>query len=418
MVPDRNAVIFTRKKKKLHLVGQFAEIFPDRSFPIIFFLTTRNRVHNKKQFESSLIVHTYCIVLIMQSADQHKKPGLKARFMHWLGLTQQVTIKVYHGYGHADQLTIYGHVFKLSPLPRKRYRKSFLRNTWALLRLFIVKPFACVEVEMEWEDKIFYSKTDEDGFFRFEWKDEPPLPQGWQEVLVKAKVNGHVIAKGTGHVLIPYSTQYGFISDIDDTFLISHSSNLRKRLFVLFTQNARSRKPFEGVVNHYQLLAQSNTTPEAPNPFFFVSSSEWNLYDYILEFTVVNKIPRGVFLLSQLKRFSQLLKTGANNHQTKFTRIVRILENYPKQRFVLLGDSSQQDPYIYEAIVSHFPKQIHAVYIRDVYEKNHKKAADVLFKIESSGVPCCFFKHSSEAILHSKKIGLITDMAQVAEKTT
>ncbi len=337
--------------------------------------------------------------------------------MKWLGLTNRVTIKVYHGYGHADQLNIYGHVFKLSPLPRKKYRKSFIRNTWALLRLFIVKPYPDLDIEMQWEDQLLKTKTDCDGFFKFDWKDEPPLPQGWQEVTVKAKINETIIAESKGHIYIPYNTQYGFISDIDDTFLISHSSNLRKRLFVLFTENARSRQPFEGVAKHYQLLANSNTTADAPNPFFFVSSSEWNLYDYILEFTKVNEIPEGIFLLNSLKLFSQLLKTGQNNHNGKFTRIARILESYPKQRFILLGDSSQQDPYIYEAIVAHFPKQIHAVYIRDIYAKNKEKAADVLFKIESKGVPCCFFQHSSEAILHSRKIGLIgeKDLAEMSE---
>jgi phosphatidate phosphatase APP1 len=329
--------------------------------------------------------------------------------MRWLGLTNEVTIKVYHGYGHDGQLTIYGHVFRLSTLPRKKYRKSFIHNTWALLRLFIVKPFAGLAVSLRWKDQVINSKTDKEGFFRFEWTDQPPLPQGWQEVSVKAHMKDSVIAEAKGHLFIPYSTQYGFISDIDDTFLISHSSNLRKRLFVLFTQNARSRQPFEGVVKHYQLLANSNTTPDAPNPFFYVSSSEWNLYDYILEFTNVNEIPKGVFLLNQLKRFSQLLKTGQNNHKTKFTRIARIMENYPNQRFILLGDSSQQDPYIYEAIVSHFPNQVHAVYIRDIYAKNKEKVAEVIHKIESKGVPCCFFQDSADAILHSRKIGLISN---------
>ena len=335
--------------------------------------------------------------------------------MRWLGLTNEVTIKVYHGYGQADQLTIYGHVFRLSPLPRKKFRKSFIRNTLALLRLFIVKPFAGLKVEMEWEGRLLHAETDKEGFFRFTWKDTPPLPQGWHEVAVHARMQDSIIASAEGSVYIPYNTQYGFISDIDDTFLVSHSSNLRKRLFVLFTQNARSRKPFEGVVDHYQLLAQSNTTADAPNPFFYVSSSEWNLYDYILEFTRVHGIPKGVFLLNQLKVFKQLLKTGQNHHMTKFTRIARILESYPKQRFILLGDSSQQDPYIYEAIVSHFPKQIHAVYIRDVFRKNKEKAADVLTKIESRGVPCCFFEHSADAILHSKKIGLIGEVKPVLE---
>jgi len=340
---------------------------------------------------------------------QQSKKSLKSRFLQWLGLTDDVTIKLYHGYGHADQLIIYGHVFRLSPLPRKKYRKSVLNNTWALLRLFMVKPLRCVKLQTEWQGKKLFSETDKDGFFKFEWKDEPPLKQGWHEMIVKTlNENESVVIEGKGSVYIPYSTQYGFISDVDDTFLISHSANLRKRLFVLFTQNARSRKPFDGVVNHYQLLGEGNTTPEAPNPFFYVSSSEWNLYDYLLEFTRVNQLPNGIFLLNILKQLNQLLKTGQNNHNGKFTRIVRIIENYPKQRFVLLGDSSQHDPYIYEAIVKHFPRQIHAVYIRDVYEKNKQKVADVLHSIEANGVPCCFFQHSSEAILHSRKIGLIT----------
>jgi phosphatidate phosphatase APP1 len=345
----------------------------------------------------------------MSTNEQQKPRSLKRRLINWLGLTTEVTIKVYHGYGHGNDLVVYGHIFTLSPRPRNKYRRSFLRNTWALLRLFMVRPLPCIDLEIAWRNRVYNSKTDTDGFFAFHWKDEPPLPQGWNEIIVTAKSNETIIAEGKGHVFIPYPTQYGFISDIDDTFLISHSSNLRKRLFVLFTQNARTRKPFEGVVQHYQLLAQSNTTKDAPNPFFYVSSSEWNLYEYILEFTRVNQIPKGVFLLNQLKRFNELLKTGQNNHKTKFTRIARILESYPNQRFVLLGDSSQQDPYIYEAIVSHFPKQVHAVYIRDVYAKNKHKAADVLHKIESKGVPCCFFENSSDAILHSRKIGLITE---------
>src|SRR4051812_36254921 len=83
---------------------------------------------------SGLCMFIVCI-LIMQTGTPTK--SLKAKLMNWLGLTNEVTIKVYHGYGHADQLMIHGHVFRLSPLPRKKYRKSFLRNTWALLRLFI-----------------------------------------------------------------------------------------------------------------------------------------------------------------------------------------------------------------------------------------------------------------------------------------
>ncbi|HEX2535593.1 MAG TPA: phosphatase domain-containing protein [Chitinophagaceae bacterium] len=334
---------------------------------------------------------------------------MRSRLLHWLGLTDEYTIKLYHGYGHTAQMTLHGHIFRMAPLPRRHYSKSFVNNTLALLRLFMVKPLAGARLQMEWEGQLFETESDTDGFFKFNWTDTPPLPQGWHEVTVRMLgPSGETLTSATGSVYVPYETQYGFISDIDDTFLISHSAHLRKRLYVLFTQNARTRKPFEGVVKHYQLLAEGNTTPDAPNPFFYVSSSEWNLYEYILEFTNAHGLPRGVFLLNQLKQLRELFKTGQNNHQTKFTRIVRILETYPEQRFVLLGDSSQHDPYIYESVVKHFPKRIHAVYIRDVYEPNRQKAADVLHKIEAAGVPCMFFRHSSEALAHSRKIGLIS----------
>lgn len=352
----------------------------------------------------------------MQKNDHAVLPpaGLRGKLFYWLGIENGLQIKVYNGYGHTEKMVLYGHVLKMGPMPVKRYRKSVVHNALALLRLFMVKPYGGVNVLLKWEDKTYTAKTDTDGFFRFEWQDAPPLKAGWHDVAVVVhSPEGTVQEEGLGAVYVPHTTQYGFISDIDDTFLMSHSAHMGKRLKVLFTQNARSRRPFEGVVRHYQLLALGNTTPEAPNPFFYVSSSEWNLYDYIHEFTTVNGLPRGVFMLNVLKQFSQIFKTGQNNHHTKFARIVRIMEAYPTQRFVLLGDSSQRDPYIYESIVSHFPGRIHAVYIRDVHDPNRAQVLEVLAKVEAAGVPYCFFKHSKDAILHSQKIGLISEKAPV-----
>jgi phosphatidate phosphatase APP1 len=346
----------------------------------------------------------------MQSSDHVK--GAKrwsTRLLNAIGLTNETIIKVYQGYGHVENLVIYGHVLKRGPLPRTRYNQTFLGNIASLLRLFMIKPYPGVRLQTEWGGQTIYTQSDPDGFFKFEWKDVPPLEQGWHEMTVRM-ADGQGETQGRGALYIPYPTQYGFISDVDDTFLVSHSANMRKRLYVLFTRNARSRKPFEGVVKHYQLLALGNTTPEAPNPFFYVSSSEWNLYDFLIEFATTNGLPRGVFLLNVIKQFSQLVKTGQNNHNGKFTRIVRILQGYPKQRFVLLGDSSQHDPYIYESVVKHFPKQVHAVYIRDVYHKNYEKVKEVMTNIEAAGVSCCFFKHSADAIAHSKKINLIPEV--------
>lgn len=317
------------------------------------------------------------------------------------------TVKVYDGYGDADDIVVYGHVLSVSPLPPKRLRRNWLVNTFALLRLFIIKPVKNAQVEVDWLGDIHQTVTDKEGFFKVEWKPKVAPEPGWHNVNVRYVKNDSIVAEGSASVFSPHKNQIAFISDIDDTFLISHSAKLHKRLFVILTENAESRKPFDGVANHYRLLAQTSSDGAEPNPFFYVSSSEWNLYDYIRRFAAKHEMPRGVYLLSSIKQLTQFWKTGQGKHEGKFVRIVRILKSYPHRKYVLLGDDSQKDPFIYASVVEHFPKNIHAVYLRRIRKSNEAKAAEAVAQMEKAGVKCCYFKHSAEAIEHSKSIGLI-----------
>lgn len=328
-----------------------------------------------------------------------------------LRLTNRPVVKVYHGYGGNDRIVVMGHVLKTSPLPRKKYRDNVWTNTFALIRLFVVKPIPSAKVNLTFHGETVEQITEHDGFFRFQWSPQKMPGPGWHKVEVflaegvVKKYYGTIMGKG--EIYVPHIRQYAIISDIDDTFLISYSSNLRKRLYVLLTENAYTRKPFEGVVNHYKALAYAGTVSAEPNPFFYISSSEWNLYDYIRDFAEKNELPGGIFLLSQLKRFSEMWKTGQNRHATKFFRITRVLEAFPAQDFILLGDDSQQDPVIYASVVEHFPDQVKAVYLRNIHHMNSKVVKEAIARMEAAGVPVCHFKHSEEAIQHSARIGLI-----------
>lgn len=332
---------------------------------------------------------------------------IKKRLLIWLKLTNAIIIKVYNGYGNQQTLFFFGHVLHLSSLPRKTFRKNFVTNFFSMLRLFIIKPLPNALVKLEWDNKIYETQTGPDGFFRFEWNPEATIKPGKHYVKVYIDEASNKIAEATGQIFVPDEYKYAIISDIDDTFLISHSSNLRMRLYVLLTKNAHSRSPFKGVVNHYNLLASAGVKSGVLNPFFYVSSSEWNLYEFLLEFSREYKLPEGVFLLSQLKRFSQLLSTGQGKHSAKYVRIVRIVEAFPNQQLILLGDDSQNDPEIYLSLVEHFTDKINCVYLRKRNSKKSDEVKEIVHKIEKAGVPCCYFVHSSEAIVHSKKIGLI-----------
>lgn len=341
-------------------------------------------------------------------SSQHSKFGtVKPGWLSKLGLMAYPTVKVYHGYGRDGQLQVFGHVFSLAPRPRRTYNRNVLRNMWALIRLFVVRPKADAAVHLVWQGERIDAVTAKDGFFHFQWAPQQPTDAGWHTVTVAHTEKGEVLAEGEGSIYIPYRTQYGCISDIDDTFLVSHSSRLLKRLYLLFTRNARTRRPFEGVAQHYSLLGTAGTTEDVPNPFFYVSSSEWNLYNYIREFSRTHGLPEGVYLLSQVKRVTQLLATGQGKHATKFTRISRIMENYPSTRFVLLGDDTQQDPAIYLAIARHFPERVLCVYLRQVRKAPAAGAQAVVAAIRELGVECCYFRHSEEAIAHSRETGLI-----------
>ncbi len=324
-----------------------------------------------------------------------------------LKIINKPVVKIYHGYGDNKKIILYGHAFKRSPMARKTYRKSTITNTFAVLRLFMVKPCPNAKVRLLWQQSAITAITVDDGFFKLEWDIPQPVESGWHQVQVDMlNTADSVIASATGKFIVPYTTQYGCISDIDDTFLISHSSTILKRLYVLLTQNAYTRKPFEGVIDHYQYLASAATVPDKPNPFFFVSSSEWNLYDYIREFSERNKLPQGVYLLAQLKLLSEMFKTGKTKHVGKYIRIVRILHAYPTHKFILLGDDTQQDPFIYASVVKDFTEQIIAVYLRQVQEEGKPQVQQVVRQLAEAGIKCCYFKNSSEAIKHSKEMNL------------
>lgn len=332
---------------------------------------------------------------------------IKHKIFSWLGLIDRPVIKVYNGFGNADTVLIMGHVLRLSPAPRQTFRGGWLANFFAVLRLFMVRPLAHAVVAVDWGGELFETAAQSDGFFRFEFKPKLTYEPGWYGIEVFLK-NDHDV-RGNGSVYLPHPTQVGFISDIDDTFLVSHTKEIRKRLFELLAHNERNRRAFDGVINHYQQLARGSAyEPGIENPFFYVSSSEWNLYPFLIGFIGFNKLPKGVLLLGQMKRLKDFWKSGQNHHATKFMRISRIMNAYPSQKFVLLGDDSQKDPEIYHAIVKHFADRILAVYIRRVYQRNFVVVSAMIAEIQARGVDCCYFEHSSEAVIHSRKLGLIT----------
>lgn len=317
-------------------------------------------------------------------------------------------LKLYRGYANDQELIIMGHVFKPTQKADYDFQKKNFKNAESIIKLFQIKIKPNEDVYLELNGEIIHSKTLDDGYFKFCVPLKENKNFGWIDYTVFITHNNKKI-KASSSYIRPTVGKFGFISDIDDTFLISHTRNPLKKIYVLLFKNVNSRKVYEDVVAHYQVLKSAGrVNKKEENAFFYVSSSEWNLYSLITQFASIHELPKAVLLLKNIKTsLTQLFFTGRGNHNHKFDKIKHILEFYPDLRYVLLGDDSQKDPKLYENICKIFPLHIKAVYIRQVGSSPKSNISKIMDNIASLDVETCYFKSSKEAIEHSKQIGLI-----------
>ncbi len=320
----------------------------------------------------------------------------------------KLDLKLYRGYVNDEELVVFGHVFKSWAPDKYRLDRKGIRHAVSVIHMFRIKPLENVEVTLRFKNIEVTTKTLADGYFRFTLPFSETLEDGWHsyEVICNYYEYGIVV---NSELLKPFESKVAVISDIDDTFLVSHSGSFLKKLYVLLLKNINKRKVFNDVVPHYQALSRAGQINEiASNSFFYVSSSEWNLYEFIDSFARLHELPKAVIKLKKIKTgISDFLFTGRGNHDHKFEKVKDIIMFYPKLEYVLMGDDSQKDPYLYERVVKIFPRNIKAIYIRQTSRHKKPETLNILKNIESMNVATCYFNNSEEAIAHSERIGIV-----------
>jgi phosphatidate phosphatase APP1 len=207
----------------------------------------------------------------------------------------------------------------------------------------------------------------------------------------------------------PPDCTFGVISDIDDTVVRTAATNVLTMARLTLLHNAHTRAPFTGVAAFYQALS-TGADRTGTHPFFYVSSSPWNLYDLLEDFFKIHGLPAGTFFLRDLG-ISETQFIKSSHHAHKLAEVERIMMVYPTMKFVLIGDSGQKDPEIYLQAVIDFPGRVRAVYVRDVKpeissardEEVHRISAEVT----AMGVPMVPVKDTYEAAIHAVELGLI-----------
>ncbi len=162
-----------------------------------------------------------------------------------------------------------------------------------------------------------------------------------------------------GNALLVSEQGLSIISDIDDTIKDSHV--LDKQLLIRNTfVNPLHAVP--GMSELYQTYSANHQNVA----FHYVSSSPLQLYPLLTEFLQQEKFPAGSLHLRSIKLIDELFKEGSSSQRHKHQQIRGLIQQFPKRKFILIGDSGEADPEIYANIAKDYPDRIQHIYIRDV----------------------------------------------------
>lgn len=318
-----------------------------------------------------------------------------------------VRLQPFFGYRSETRLTISARALRAGHATFERRGRVQAMRT--MLAQFASREVAGLQVRLELKAPggatvEHHAVSDREGYVRFDLPLDPPWPLPPDPVWEVAGLNW-LTPEGPqcieGYVLAPGSdTQVAIVSDIDDTIVETGitggiravARNWRRILAELPDERIAvpSADVFYGAIGGGAVLA----VPGGPGvrytathrPFFYISSSPWNLFAYLVAFQQSRNLPLGPLLLRDWG-LNRATFGSASHGGHKRAALDQLLAFYPTMRFALIGDDTQGDLPAYAETVVHYPDRVTAVFIRTgagplTPEEIAGKAA-----IEAAGVP-------------------------------
>lgn len=293
--------------------------------------------------------------------------AIKNRISKWIGKLDSIQVEPFLAFGNHKEIFAKGRVISAYKQSRPTEKNNWLKNILATIRRYSVVGIPGITIKISVGEVDYLVLSDQDGVFELTFDDLQP------EI-------GHIFFRISGEDELSqigkkklkidrYVAPTGIISDIDDTILISHATKIGKKFWLSISKNAYTRRPLPGVSEFYNTL-----TKDGEYPMFYVSSSDWSLFDLIKDFLIYREIPIGPILLKDNQlNLKNIWKSGGGSHEHKKEKISLLMKMFPNMAFYLIGDSGQHDPEIYEEIVQEYPGRVKTIFIRIVNPSDQEK---------------------------------------------
>ncbi len=338
----------------------------------------------------------------------------KLSFKEKFNLIEPLKIMPYYGFGSDTYVFLKGRVLEEEKVKEKKEGDSTIGHLKNTYKRYESDEIPNIKIQATFADKVLEAETDEEGFFEFEFRFDTPVDyekhgKKIQLKLLETKTDDDD-TEAVGHIFVPdKNAEFGIISDIDDTVLISKVTHFLPKLRLMLMKNSKERSPFPGIASFLRAL-EKGFDDKGYNPVFFVSGSEWNLFDLLVNFFQYHQIPEGpLFLKDKGARFDRgNLETSDKDYKRE--KIRHIMETFPDMKFICIGDSGQEDPEIYQKIHEEFPKQVIGIYIRDVSPDERDREVHKIKKgVEEKGAEMLLLEETYSAAKHAAKMKWINE---------
>ncbi len=279
------------------------------------------------------------------------------------GVGPKVTwVDLYGGWASQNGGHLYARVHTGAPPPadtaHENSAEKFLHSV-EQLELDAAKG-ATVAIVIQGVQGNFKATADDHGFIDFK------LPHAMRGPLNKVTMTllpSKAFKTSAATYLVPVwndrAGQVGVLSDVDDTLTDSDIPHKLVAGYRTLFHSAYDVKVFEGAGKALTLL----TAPVKGfpvRPLFFLTGSPWNLHTRIASAFSMHGVPKGAFVL---RRFS---KESMKAYDFKHPHLQEIFAMFPQTKWVLFGDTGEQDPEVYLQMSKEKPAQVEHIYIHNV----------------------------------------------------
>ncbi len=298
----------------------------------------------------------------------HRAVGPRLRRRGW-----RVEIVPYTGYGAPGWVRVMARVLLARiPPPRRRKRAAKLRG-W---RSFTTLPVKNATVVIEAGGNRHEAVADRSGFI--DCVVDSDLASGWG--VIRLSTDGAESVQAPMRIVDP-AVEFGVLSDVDDTVMVTALPRPLLAAWNTFVLDEHARMAVPGMAVLYERLVNEH----AGAPVFYLSTGAWNVAPTLTRFLSRHLYPAGPLLLTNWGPTTDRWFRNGSEH--KRATLVRLAREFPRIRWLLIGDDGQHDKEIYGEFAAAHPDNVAAVAIRHLSPTQSVLAGSILATVGDSAQP-------------------------------